>query len=1253
MGRGGRHLNKEAYMLISAMKSSEKKNTHRVSSRSQGRGRVENTRHNDDRQDTTTTLFGRSTAAAEGSRQHEEQCENIVDIIAYGGGGGAHISEQYEQLMAKSARLLNLCTVLLRRYPLPPGVCFAMLATNADHDGTLFMQMMHDQQSSDVVHAVAACQDEEGAVVVMPVHHDSVEAACQDEEGTVVMPAVHHDSVEAACKDEEGAVVVMPVHHDSVEAACQDEEGAVVMPAVHHDIVMPAVHHDSVEAACQDEEGVVVMPVHHGSVEAACQQDDEEGVVVMPVHHDSVEAACQDEEGAVVVMPAVHHDSVEAACCQQDDEASTLITHTAATSDESSNEDSSDDYLTGAVTPISMLSQHAALRPPTVVFMTGPSGRIDDDNRAVCRVEDRRGARKCEATTADDVATAVEALEEEARDLKSRLNGLVGVMVKQQRRHQEELRRKELEHEARCVQVANEGQAAMIAMWRRLALPVEGVPAAYSAPSSPALVAGGSAVNDQTLMSLSSTTSTTGHYLRVVYDSQLSQLCELGRGGFSKVYLVSPSPALPSSVMLPAGKHHGWGQQRQCYAYKRCTQVETRGMLEEEIMCMEHVRSTGAAMQVEAVVYGQSPEAGEEGQVIITGYVMQAMQFGSMEEMIQRWHSTGLLGCSEASISRGSSVRTALEVITLIIKVAEAIQKLHDVGLLHLDIKAGNILLTHQQGEDCCDMEVKISDFGTSQLLLPGLGYVQGPTSGSIDHQAPECLMPGSQVNRSADVYALGCLLAHIINGSSPYAEEGMPYHEHKAYLLHGSLPDLDLDAAWLAKFGERSGRILSCLVTSCRSHMPEDRPDMQEVICALRQAGAATLADLYLLETAAGAVGAAVGSSCNIALMPLPSCSGGQEEEKHQRLAVPDHLSINGGLAIAKEVSRLPLEMKEVVESVSPVDKAYQAYMTEELRKQAVLKTITPEQCLPASLFVACVVSGSVIASGGCADVLDMVVVGCPDLVFKLSKQGAVNQDCIEKEVVAMQLISCPRHVLQFAAVVYEDIVDGIRIPNPKVVGYCMERMDGSLHDFLTRTVLQPKMFLDLMRKCAVALSHVHLAGYVHLDVKSGNYLYRVVQPAATSNGMPVAAGMEVVEVKISDLGMCQRLDKQGTTRGPTGGTLPYSAPETLRTGAEVTCSADVWSLGCMLFSVLNSIAPPHLGLWPSMSEAEIKAVLLQGRGPELSPSTSEYLATAFGFAGGVMLERMVKACLSHEAVRRPSLDQVIRVLDQVMVRL
>ncbi|GAX81019.1 hypothetical protein CEUSTIGMA_g8454.t1 [Chlamydomonas eustigma] len=489
----------------------------------------------------------------------------------------------------------------------------------------------------------------------------------------------------------------MPVHHDSVEAAaCQDEEGASSASLV------PVHHGSSVEAACQDEEGAVVMPVHHDSVEV-------------------VEAACQDEEGAVV-MPAVHHDSVEAAC-QQDDEASTLITHTAATSHESSNEDSSYDYLTGAVTPSSMLSQHyAALRPPTV-FMTGPSG-IDDDNRAVGRsVEDRRGARKCEATNADDVATAVEALEEEARDLKSRLNGLVGVMVKQQRRHQEELRRKELEHEARCVQVANEGQAAMIAMWRRLALPVDGVPAAYSAPSSPALVAGGSAVNDQTLMSLSSTTSTTGHYLRVVYDSQLSQLCELcelGRGGgFSKVYLVSPSPALPSSVMLPAGQHHGWGQQRQRYAYKRCTQVETRGMLEEEIMCMEHVRSTGAAMQVEAVVYGQSPEAGEEGQqVIITGYLMQAMQFGSMEEMIQRWHSTGLLGCSEASISRGSSVRTALEVITLIIKVAEAIQKLHDVGLLHLDIKAGNILLTHQQGEDCCDMEVKVPELPPLQHCL-------------------------------------------------------------------------------------------------------------------------------------------------------------------------------------------------------------------------------------------------------------------------------------------------------------------------------------------------------------------------------------------------------------------------------------------------------------------------------------------------------------------------------------------------------
>jgi len=81
-------------------------------------------------------------------------------------------------------------------------------------------------------------------------------------------------------------------------------------------------------------------------------------------------------------------------------------------------------------------------------------------------------------------------------------------------------------------------------------------------------------------------------------------------------------------------------------------------------------------------------------------------------------------------------------------------------GVLHLDIKPGNILITNQG-------EVKVIDYGISQ----GTDQERGEKiMGSPMYMAPEQLDIEGELNAQTDIYALGVLLHQMITGDTPYA---------------------------------------------------------------------------------------------------------------------------------------------------------------------------------------------------------------------------------------------------------------------------------------------------------------------------------------------------------------------------------------------------------------------------------------------------------------------------------------------------
>ncbi|HUS66105.1 MAG TPA: serine/threonine-protein kinase [Kofleriaceae bacterium] len=97
----------------------------------------------------------------------------------------------------------------------------------------------------------------------------------------------------------------------------------------------------------------------------------------------------------------------------------------------------------------------------------------------------------------------------------------------------------------------------------------------------------------------------------------------------------------------------------------------------------------------------------------------------------------------------------------------------HAAGVVHRDLKPGNVLLCGEPGEDL----VKILDFGVAKLLDAGLGptevsVVAGHTLGTPAYMSPEHAK-GEAVDARADVYATGIMLYEMLAGRRPFQAEG------------------------------------------------------------------------------------------------------------------------------------------------------------------------------------------------------------------------------------------------------------------------------------------------------------------------------------------------------------------------------------------------------------------------------------------------------------------------------------------------
>jgi serine/threonine protein kinase len=103
--------------------------------------------------------------------------------------------------------------------------------------------------------------------------------------------------------------------------------------------------------------------------------------------------------------------------------------------------------------------------------------------------------------------------------------------------------------------------------------------------------------------------------------------------------------------------------------------------------------------------------------------------------------------------------------VALVSQVASGLDEAHSRGLVHRDVKPGNILIgSRGDGEHAF-----LTDFGVtlerdSSVHLTATGFAVG----TADYMAPEQAQ-GAQVDGRADIYSLGCVLFRALTGAVPY----------------------------------------------------------------------------------------------------------------------------------------------------------------------------------------------------------------------------------------------------------------------------------------------------------------------------------------------------------------------------------------------------------------------------------------------------------------------------------------------------
>ncbi|MES9536412.1 protein kinase [Actinomadura sp. NPDC000600] len=182
----------------------------------------------------------------------------------------------------------------------------------------------------------------------------------------------------------------------------------------------------------------------------------------------------------------------------------------------------------------------------------------------------------------------------------------------------------------------------------------------------------------------------------------------------------------------------------------------------------------------------------------------------------QPWFAAGYVPAptlSEALVSVGTLPESAVRALGA--GLAEALRAIHGVGLVHRDLKPGNILLA-EDGP-------KIIDFGIAKVTDDTRLTRTGAVIGTLAYMAPEQIAGSRDAGPAADVFSLAGVLVYAASGAKPFGERDPA---RVLYEVMYEEPCLDGVPASLRE-----------LLAACLAKESTERPALESVLAALTPA--------------------------------------------------------------------------------------------------------------------------------------------------------------------------------------------------------------------------------------------------------------------------------------------------------------------------------------------------------------------------------------------------------------------------------